>query len=107
MTETRAHTLAKAAIACASITAVAARIGYSRPALSRYLSGTYPGTEKIESAILAAYDRRVCPHTEREIDRETCERKGLSPKPFGGREREAHWMTCQTCPHKPIKEVLP
>jgi len=81
---------------------IAIEIGYSRPAVSRYTSGTY-GAEvnDIEAAILARYDRRECPHVGKPVDPETCRIKALSPRPFGGQARERHWKACQTCQNKP------
>jgi hypothetical protein len=81
---------------------IAIDIGYSRPAVSRFMSGTYgKGLDKIEAAILKAYDKRDCPHTGEAIASEICRKKALAPKPFGGTARLVWWSTCQTCPHKP------
>ena len=80
---------------------VAIEIGYSRTAVSLYLKGTYGGVDKIEPAILKAYDRHDCPHTGGEISPELCRSKALAHKPFGGYERRVWWICCQTCPHKP------
>lgn len=81
---------------------IAIEIGYSRPAVSRYMSGSYgDGIEKLEAAILKVYDRRDCPHTGEAIAPEVCQKKALGPKPFGGAERRTWWLCCQTCPHKP------
>lgn len=97
-----AHTfdLAKKAVASSSVTAVAATIGYSRTAVSLYLSGKYgAGVEKLESAIIARYDIYQCLHTGIEISGPDCTRRATSPRPFGGRAKEAHWLACQTCQH--------
>ena len=81
---------------------IAEDIGYSRPAVSRYMSGTYgENVKEIEAAILKAYDRRECPHTGEDIEPATCQKKAPAPKPFGGATRLAWWSACQTCPHKP------
>lgn len=83
-------------------TVISREIGYSRTAVSRYVSGTYgAGVEIIESAILERYDRRDCPHTGKEIDPQSCRRKALSPRPFGGQARERQWESCQACSHNP------
>lgn len=85
---------------------IAIEIGYSRPAVSRYMSGTYgDGLEKIEAAILKTYDRHECPHTGESVEPSLCRKKALGPKPFGGNERLAWWLTCQICPHKPVQGV--
>lgn len=84
---------------------IATEIGYSRTAVSLYLSGKYGGdTERLEKAIRKEYDRVACPHTGESIDPSVCKRKALSPKPFGGFARSAWWVCCQTCPHKPEKK---
>lgn len=82
-------------------------IGKSRPAVSRYMSGTYgAGVAQIEAAILKAYDRRDCPYTGGSVDPETCRKKAAGPKPFGGTARLIWWQTCQTCPHAPKEAPL-
>lgn len=83
---------------------IALAIGYSRPAVSRYLSGTYgDGVTRLEAAIIKAFDRRDCPHTGSEITPELCQKKASGPRPFGGTDRRAWWLCCQTCPNKPIQ----
>jgi len=97
-----AHTfdLARAAVAAESMTAVAAEIGYSRTAISLYLSGKYgAGVEKLEAAIRARYDIYPCPHTGQEISGPDCARRASAPRPFGGRAKEANWLACQSCQH--------
>lgn len=84
---------------------IAIDIGYSRPSVSRYMSGTYgDGIQKLEAAILKAYDKRDCPHTGEPIASEVCRKKALGPKPFGGSARQIWWLACQNCPHKPTPE---
>lgn len=81
---------------------IGTEIGYSRTAVSLFLSGTYGADlNNIESAILAAYDKRDCPHTGDPVAATVCRKKALAPKPFGGNARLDWWNTCQTCPHKP------
>lgn len=96
--------LARTAAEADSIAAVAEALGYSRPAVSRYLSGGYPSPGPIEAAILSYYDRRHCPHVGEEVAPEYCRRKALAPEPFGGNARLVHWQACRQCPHKPEKE---
>lgn len=86
-----------------SIAAAADLIGYSRPALSRYLNADCANPSNIEKAIAERYDRRVCPHTQSEVTPEVCQKKALCPEPFGGAEKRRHWLACQTCQHKPEK----
>jgi len=84
---------------------IAVDIGYSRPTISRFMSGTYgKGVEKVEAAILKAYDKHDCPHTGEAVASDICRKKALGPKPFGGNARQIWWATCQACPHKPTQE---
>lgn len=86
-----------------SKTQIAADIGYSRPAVSRYMAGTYgSGVEKVEAAIIKAYDRRICPVDGEEKAPAHCRRVALRPRPHGFPDAESLWITCQTCSHKPV-----
>ncbi|MDO9053812.1 MAG: helix-turn-helix transcriptional regulator [Sulfurimicrobium sp.] len=82
-----------------SMTEVASTIGYSRTAVSLYLSGKYgAGVDKLEAAIRKHYAVRYpCEHTEIEISGADCQRRATAPRPFGGRARGAHWLACQSC----------
>ena len=99
----RAHELCLAALAAGKTRQqIALETGYSRTAISLYLSGQYtadPG--QIEAAICKAYDRHDCPHTRDVITPDVCRRKALAAEPFGGSERRRWWLCCQSCPHKP------
>jgi hypothetical protein len=86
------------------IAGVADEIDYSRTALSLYLGDSYSTPAKIDVAILARYNRRICPHTREEVAPDYCHKKALAPKPYGGAARERHWEACQACPNKPAKE---
>ena len=80
------------------MTAVALAVGYSRTAISLYLSGKYGAdVEKLEAAIRAQYDRYDCLHSGIEISGPDCQRRASAPRPFGGRAKEAHWLACQGC----------
>lgn len=95
-----AHTfdLCRASVDASSITAVAEAIGYSRTAISLYLSGKYGAdVDKLEAAIRVQYDRYDCPHNGIEISGPDCQRRATAPRPFGGRAKEAYWLTCQSC----------
>lgn len=81
-------------------------IGYSRPAVSRYMSGTYgDGLAKIEAAIIKRYDRRICPSDGEEKQPAQCQRIALRPRPSGFPDAETLWVCCQTCAHKPNGEA--
>ena len=78
-------------------------IGYSRPAVSRYMSSTYgEGLAKIEAAIVKRYDRRICPSDGEEKQPAQCQRIALRPRPSGFPDAETLWVCCQTCQHKPL-----
>lgn len=84
---------------------IAARIGYSRTAVSLYAAGKYDrDCTALEAALLRAYDIRTCPHINETVTAEICRRKALAPRPFGGRDRLAWWTCCQTCPHRPEEQ---
>src|SRR3990172_11829246 len=75
-------TLAQAAVAADSRTAVAEVVGYSRTAISLYMSGKYgAGVEKLEAAIRARYDLYPCTHTGQEISGPDCQRRATAPPP--------------------------
>lgn len=85
-----------------SQTAIAAEVGYSRPAISQYLAGDYgAAVGKIEAAIVRRYDRRICPDDGQEKTPEHCARIALRPRPYGFPDAETLWLSCQGCPHKP------
>jgi len=72
-----------------------------RPQISRILNGHDCGDmDKFERMVRRHFERRTCPHTSQEVAPAECTRRSTSPKPYGGRAREAHWMACQTCAHK-------
>lgn len=88
------------------ITGVAEQLGYSRPAISRVLSGTYGSTDKIAAAVLEIYARIDCPHLLTSLAQQTC-------RDYAARSYRAitaaevpHWRACKKCPHNPIvKEI--
>jgi len=95
-----AYRLAEAAARATSKQAVANEIGYTRGAVSQYLSRSYGANPaKLEAAIVARYDLHECPHTGINIGGPECQRRASAPRPFGGRAKENHWLACQTCRH--------
>lgn len=82
-----------------SITAVAARLNYSRAAISLALSGKYPGdTKKIEAAVLAELAGQLyCPHLRETISRNACDDYAKSRMPTSDPQRLRHWHSCQGC----------
>ncbi len=86
----------------ATIADVARKVGYSRPSLSMYLAGRYPGgTEAIEAAIVEALGCRVaCPGTGgREIAGHQCRDRTAQPMPTGNPAEFQAWLACRACPH--------
>ncbi len=87
---------------------VAGELRYSRPALSRYVNGDYPGAVKLEAAIYDRYQgMRACPHDGDEVPIAHCRKRAHAPEPFGGNARHAAWQACQVCPFKPLPEAKP
>lgn len=79
-------------------------LDYSRPALSRYVNGSYAGAEKLEAAIFERYQGlRTCPHDAEEVPVAHCRKRAHAPEPFGGSARLAAWRACQRCPLKPLE----
>lgn len=83
------------------ITGVAERIGYSRPAVSRVLGGSYGNPDRLGAAVLATYARIDCPHLQTSLAPTEC-------ATYAGRSYGAitaadvpHWRACRKCPHNP------
>ena len=83
------------------ITGVAERLGYSRPAVSRVLSGTYGDPTRLAAKVLATYARIDCPHLRASLAPDEC-------AAYAGRSYGAitaadvpHWRACRKCPHNP------
>ncbi|WP_398309307.1 helix-turn-helix domain-containing protein [Zoogloea sp.] len=88
-----------------SITDLASRIGYSRTALSLFLSGKYFANPQIVArALLLQLDKLECPFTGEEIQADVCKRRHTALKPFGNPEKLAYWTTCQSCANNPSSE---
>ena len=84
-----------------TIAEVAREVGFSRPSLSRWLNEPgYPGA-RIEAAILARFNRFVCPHLQAEITPNDCAGFALRRCPTSNAREVRHWKACQACPHKP------
>lgn len=80
---------------------VAIEIGYSRTALSRYMSGSYGAGREIEEAIRERYLRIACPHRKIDITPDICRRTALAPCPTSNVTDVRQWKACQSCAHKP------
>jgi len=109
-TDARALLQAAAAVHPRGLAGCAQELGYSRPALSRYMNGSYGIGAKLEAAIYERYQGlRRCPHDGEEVPIAHCRRRAHAPEPYGGNARHAAWRACQTCPYQPqpLSEVKP
>jgi len=89
----------RAEAARTSIASAARRIGYSRPAVSGVLNGSYRGdTCRIRARVLAVLGRCVvCPHTGSGMHIEECRRWRSRPMPMGSASDLRHWRACRHC----------
>lgn len=99
--------LLQAEVAATSITAAAARLEYSRTAISLALAGKYPGkTDALAARVLEVLGRIVCPHLGFEMSTTGCANSsGIMPTSSPAALRL--WRACQSCPHKPETERRP
>lgn len=82
---------------------IAGEVGYGASHIRRYLLGHYDNTpnKDLEDAIVARFERRICPHDGQEKKPEQCQRIALRGRPHGFPDAETLWLACQACPHKP------
>jgi len=85
-------------------TTIGRDIGYSRAAVSRWLSEPDYNGASIEAAVVARYSRAACPVLKAEITIAQCSAYALAACPTSNARDARHWKTCQTCPHKPDPE---
>jgi len=95
----RALSLIRAEVSASSKAAVAMRLGYSRPAVSRLLSGTYGDPDQLLRTALTVLDSVACPHTGREEPRALCAGQAPPEPPTHNPFRLAHWHACRRCAH--------
>jgi hypothetical protein len=84
---------------------VAARLGVSRPLISRVLSpndGT-PISQKLAIRVVQTYGAVVCPATGRQAEAGDCARAAGAP-PTHNPAAVRLWRHCQDCPFRPLKE---
>ena len=98
--------LLRAEVARTSVAAVARLLGYSRPAISGVLNGTYRGgTENIARRVLRKLAGRIaCPHAGRALAADECRRWRTRPMPMGSAADLKHWRACKVCPHNTEEE---
>ncbi|MDD5391167.1 MAG: hypothetical protein PHD37_17660 [Gallionellaceae bacterium] len=93
--------LLKQAVADSSVTAVAAKIGYGRPAVSQVLNGIYLGKpDKIAACVMALFDRWQCPYLNTVITGEECRAVHACPTPSHDPARLSQRRMCKTCKHR-------
>lgn len=84
-----------------SVSALAARLAYSRTAVSLVLSGTYPGgTDKIASRAIAVLELPVevqCPYLDQALPVADCQVYSSQRAPTHHPTKMAHWRACQQC----------
>lgn len=84
-----------------SVTAVAKKLGYCRPAISQIMNGIYIGKpDKIAACVLALYDRWPCPYLNTDISAEDCRDVHTGETPSHDPARLSHRRVCRTCNHK-------
>lgn len=81
---------------------VAERIGYSRPAVSRLLAGTYGNdTHQVLGRALKVLDLRRCPYLGIDIAGDDCRQTNHGPAPTWDPAALAQRRVCQTCQYRP------
>jgi hypothetical protein len=81
--------------------AIGKEIGYDRSSVSRWINEPgYKGAH-IEAAVLARYNRFVCPHLGTEITPSECGGYAERRCPTSNAREVRHWKACQACPYKP------
>lgn len=83
------------------IAGVAQRLGYSRPAVSRALSGTYGDTTRLAAAVCAVFARIDCPHLKTSLAPQQCQAYASRSYSAITAAEVPHWRACRRCPHKP------
>lgn len=79
---------------------VAEMLGYSRPAISMALSGTYKAdTAGLRARIMAVLvDQVLCPHLGRAIAPDECADLAARPMSTSNRDALKQWQACRACP---------
>lgn len=89
-----------------SVAAVAAKLGYSRPAISGALNGSYTGgTDRLRSRIVEVFlDAILCPHLQAPIEPAECRWWRTRPCPTSRASDVRHWAACKTCIFNPDRK---
>lgn len=86
------------------ITGVAERLGYSRPAISRVLAGSYGNTEKVARSVLATFARVDCPYLRSTLAPHECADYAARRYSAISAADVPHWRACKRCAHNPLKK---
>ncbi|MFL7904712.1 hypothetical protein ACJ41P_26530 [Azospirillum argentinense] len=85
-----------------SVSATARDLGYSRPAVSMALSGSYAGgLDRMARRVLERFGDVSCPHLSTPIPAADCAEHRSRPMPTGSARSFQHWQACRRCPHNP------
>lgn len=96
-----------------SVTAVAAKMGVSRPTLSVLVNGIGAyGSGKASPANMEiryrqAFEQLTCPHTSAMVGIAHCRDIALRTAPSHNPIQMMQWQACQSCPHKPVPVLTP
>lgn len=97
----RAMELLRAEVARTDLSKTARRLGYSRPAVSMVVAGTYAGRpDRLLERVLDVLGTHQCPHLGAEIAHRTCAEHHSRPMPTGSRSAFRHWQACRRCAHR-------
>lgn len=88
------------------ITGVAERLGYSRPAISRVLGGSYGKTDKVAASVLATYARIDCPHLKTSLAPADCSAFAARSYTAIAAADVPHWRACKRCDHNPARSPV-
>jgi len=76
-------------------------LGTKDSAVRMVCTGHYPNPKGILEKFAKLYINVVsCPYAGRTIEREECNNRSTSTRPFGGQSKQAWWDACQTCEHR-------
>lgn len=95
--------LLRGAVAASSMTAVAARLGISRTAVSLVLAGKYGAkVDRIAAKVLDVLGESVdCPAKGAVIAKSECNELRSRKAPMHNPIAMQTWRACQRCPHNP------
>lgn len=89
-----------------SVSAAARDLGYSRPAVSMALAGTYVGgLERMARRAMECFGAVACPHLDAPIPAAVCAEHRSRPMPTGSARSFRHWQACRRCRHNPNRLV--